>query len=169
MCERVPSCAKDQAAPALDRAAPRDLERSKVRAANCASLKIRGPMLQPLSSRPYFLGSERRNEVVLPAPRRRRAAGRERQDLPRYVLFIAHLQSSSQGQGFAGGRRTATAVTAASAGLKDRASIATDLSPHSGRWQANMAKAPAEHHHALSMSIDSVRSVITHSKFMLRY
>ena len=37
-------------------------------------------------------------EVVLPAPRRRRAAGRERHDLPRYVLFIAHLQSSWQGQ-----------------------------------------------------------------------
>ena len=37
-------------------------------------------------------------EVVLPAPRRRRAAGRERHDLPSYVVFIAHLQSSSQGQ-----------------------------------------------------------------------
>ena len=37
-------------------------------------------------------------EVVLPAPRRRHAAGRERHDLPSYVLFIAHLQSSLQGQ-----------------------------------------------------------------------
>ena len=37
-------------------------------------------------------------EVVLPAPRRRHAAGRERHDLPSYVVFIAHLQSSSQGQ-----------------------------------------------------------------------
>ena len=36
--------------------------------------------------------------MVLPAPRRRHAAGRERRDLPRYVLFIAHLQSSWQGQ-----------------------------------------------------------------------
>ena len=35
-------------------------------------------------------------EVVLLAPRRRHAAGRERHDLPSYVLFIAHLQSSSQ-------------------------------------------------------------------------
>ena len=37
-------------------------------------------------------------KVVLPAPRRRHAAGRERHDLPSYVVFIAHLQSSSQGQ-----------------------------------------------------------------------
>ena len=67
-------------------------------------------------------------EVVLPAPRRRRqrAAGRERHDLPSYVLFIAHLQSSSRGSVVAGGHHTATVA----AGLKDRGSIATDLSPH---------------------------------------
>ena len=33
----------------------------------------------------------------------------------------------------AGGHRTATAA----AGLKDRGSIATDLSPHAGQWRAN--------------------------------
>ena len=35
-------------------------------------------------------------EVVLPAPRRRRAAGRERQDLPSYVLFIAQLSRAAR-------------------------------------------------------------------------
>ena len=36
---QVPSSAKDQAAPALVHAAPRDLERSKVRAANFCSIE----------------------------------------------------------------------------------------------------------------------------------
>ena len=41
----------------------------------------------------------------------------------------------------AGGHRTATVA----ARLKDRGSIATDLSPHAGQWRESMAKATAEH------------------------
>ena len=88
--------------------------------------------------------------VVLPAPRRRHAAGRERHDLPSYVLFIAHLQSSSQGQcGCWCGHRTATAAT----GLKDRGSIATDISPHAGQRRVNGQGYGRAPDHGLSSSM----------------
>ena len=98
------SSAKVHSAPALVHAAPRDLHELQVRAtAAHLSFQTRGKKLRPLS-RSMFL--ECVGSGASSPPRRRRAAGRERHDLPRYVLFITHLQSSSQGQ------RGCSAVTA---------------------------------------------------------
>ena len=92
---RLSSSAKDRATPALIRAAPR-LCKLHTRAA-AVHVKFQTPELKSCC-RCRALRSLSIWEVVLPAPRRRHAAGRERHDLPSYVLFIAHHQSSSQGQ-----------------------------------------------------------------------
>ena len=93
-CERVPSSAKVHSAPALVHAAPRDL--AGITHASCARDTVKTRVKKLHRSRDLCTLSLW--EVVLPAPRRRHAAGRERHDLPSYVVFIAHLQSSSQGQ-----------------------------------------------------------------------
>ena len=93
-CERVPSCGKDQAAPALGRAAPRLCKLRTRAAAVHAEFKTRVKTLRPLSSTSFL-------ELSGKWCFQHRVGGmlaRERHDLPRYVLFIAHLQSSSQGQ-----------------------------------------------------------------------
>ena len=145
-CERVPSSAKDRAAPALGRVTPRDLERSKVRAANFAPLKIRGKKLRPLSRSMFLesLGSGASSTAV-------GGMQLEESDMTCQVTWSSSRTSRAARRDsvVAGGHRTATAAT----GLKDRASIATDLSPHAGRRRVNGQGYGRAPDHGLSSSI----------------